>query len=143
MCLLENLKLFMCLALYSWTSRNGLPRWFSGKKKKKKIHLPIQETQVWSLGWEEPLEEKMASHSSVLAWNIPWAEEPGVLQSMGHKVLDTTELLSTQAWIVFLADWVFVEQTKFAFHKLIFLSSCLLLWYSPTKISLDCFSDLT
>ena len=35
MCLLENLKLFMCLALYSWTSRNGLPRWFSGKKKKK------------------------------------------------------------------------------------------------------------
>ena len=39
----------------------------------------------------------MASHSSVLAWNIPWAEELGVRQSMGHKVLDTTELLSTQA----------------------------------------------
>ena len=85
----------------------------------------------------------MASHSSILAWKIPWVEEPGGLPSMGHKELDMTELLSTQAQIMFLVDWAFLEQTKLAFHKHIFLSSCLLLWYSPTKISLDCFSDLT
>ena len=46
-------------------------------------NLPImQETQVWSLGWEDPLEEEMTNHSSILAWRIPWTEEPGGLQSM-------------------------------------------------------------
>ena len=43
----------------------------------------IQETQVQSLGWEDPLEKEMAAHSSILAWRIPWIEEPGGLQSMG------------------------------------------------------------
>ena len=42
----------------------------------------MQETQVWSLGWEDPLEKGMATHSSILAWRIPWTEEPGGLQSM-------------------------------------------------------------
>ena len=42
-----------------------------------------QETQVQSLGQEDPLEEEMATHSSILAWIVPWAEEPGGLQSMG------------------------------------------------------------
>ena len=42
-----------------------------------------QETQVQSLGQENPLEEEMATRSSILAWKIPWTEEPGVLQSMG------------------------------------------------------------
>ena len=46
-------------------------------------NLPaMQETWVPSLGWEDPLEEGMATHSSVLAWRIPWTEEPGGLQSM-------------------------------------------------------------
>ena len=40
------------------------------------------ETWVRSLGWEDPLEKEMASHSSILAWRIPWTEEPGRLQSM-------------------------------------------------------------
>ena len=44
-----------------------------------------QETQVWSLGWEDPLEEEMATHSSILAWDFPWTEKPGGLQSMGSK----------------------------------------------------------
>ena len=44
-----------------------------------------QETRVRSLGWEDPLEEEMATHSSVLAWKIPWTEEPGGLQSMGSQ----------------------------------------------------------
>ena len=43
----------------------------------------MQEMQVPSLGWEDPMEEKMATHSSILAWEIPWTEQPGGLQSMG------------------------------------------------------------
>ena len=43
----------------------------------------LQETQIQSLGQEDPLEEEMAAHSSILAWRIPWIEEPGRLQSMG------------------------------------------------------------
>ena len=47
-------------------------------------NLPaVQETRVLFLGLEDPLEEKMAAHSSILAWKIPWREEPGGLQSMG------------------------------------------------------------
>ena len=42
----------------------------------------MQETQVWSLGWEDLVEKGMATHSSSLAWRIPWTEEPGGLQSM-------------------------------------------------------------
>ena len=43
----------------------------------------MQETRVQSLGWEDPLEKGKATHSSILAWTIPWTEEPGGLQSMG------------------------------------------------------------
>ena len=47
-------------------------------------NLPaIQETQVRSLGWEDPLEKEMVSHSSILAWRIPWTEETGKLQPRG------------------------------------------------------------
>ena len=47
-------------------------------------NLPaMQETQVQSLDWEDPLEKEMATHSTPLAWRNPWAEEPGGLQSMG------------------------------------------------------------
>ena len=53
----------------------------------------MQETLVQSLGWEDPLEKEMATHSSILTWRIPWTEEPGGLQSTGHKELDTTEWL--------------------------------------------------
>ena len=42
----------------------------------KRIHLPMQETLVGSLGGEDPLEEEMATHYSILAWEIPWTEEP-------------------------------------------------------------------
>ena len=46
-----------------------------------------QETQVQSLGQENPLEKGMATHSSILAWRIPWTEEPGRLQSMGSHIV--------------------------------------------------------
>ena len=51
-------------------------------------HLPaMQETQVRSLDWEDPLEEEKATHSSTVAWKIPWTEDPGRLRSMGlHRV---------------------------------------------------------
>ena len=60
-------------------------------------NLPaMQGTQVQSQGGEEPLEEEMATHASILAWEIPWTEHPGGLQSIeGHKELDTTERVST------------------------------------------------
>ena len=54
----------------------------------------MQETWVQSLGCEVPLKKEMAPHSNILAWKIPWTEEPGRLQSMGLQVSDTTERLS-------------------------------------------------
>ena len=55
-------------------------------------NLPaMQETRVQPLGREDPLEKDMATHSSTLVWRIPWAEEPGGLQSWGHKESDMTE----------------------------------------------------
>ena len=60
---------------FNWTHPGGL----DGKK-----NLPaVWETQVWSLGWEDPVEKDMATHTSILAWRMPWTEEPGRLQSMG------------------------------------------------------------
>ena len=52
-----------------------------------------QEVQVRSLGGEDPLEEGMATPSSILVWRIPWTEERGGLPSMGHKELDMTEAI--------------------------------------------------
>ena len=51
----------------------------------------VQETWVRFLGREDPLEKETATHSSTLAWKIPWTEEPGGLQFMGHKVSHMTE----------------------------------------------------
>ena len=45
----------------------------------------MPETQVQSLGWEDPLEKGMATHSSILAWNSPWTDESGGLESVSHK----------------------------------------------------------
>ena len=50
-----------------------------------KASAAMQETRVQSLGWEDPLEEEMAAHSSILAWKIPWTKDPGRLQSMGSQ----------------------------------------------------------
>ena len=50
-----------------------------------KLLATMWETQVRSLGWEDPLEKEMATHSSTLAWKIPWIEQPGMLQSMGSQ----------------------------------------------------------
>ena len=72
--------------------QEGLPSWLKMVRS-----LPaVWETWVRSLGWEDPLEEEMATHSSILAWRIPRTEEHGRLRSMG---LDMTErLLCFQEW---------------------------------------------
>ena len=57
---------------------------FSGGSVVKSLPT-MQDTQVWSLGWEDPLEKGMATHSSILVWRVPWTEEPGRLQSMGSQ----------------------------------------------------------
>ena len=58
-------------------------------------NLPaIKETQIQFLGREDPLEKGMATHSSIFAWRIPWTEEPGGLQSLGHKLSDMTHQLT-------------------------------------------------
>ena len=61
--------------------------------QKVKNLTAMLKTRVRSLRWEDPLEEGMATHSSVLAWEIPWTERPGGLQSMGSQDPDTTEQL--------------------------------------------------
>ena len=70
--------------LSDWTELNtviGLPWWLRPVK-----YLPaMQETWVWSLGWENPLKEEMATHSSIFAWRIPRTEEPEGLQSKGSQ----------------------------------------------------------
>ena len=55
-------------------------------------NLPaVQETRVQSLLWEDPLMKGMVTHSSILAWRIPWTEEPGGYSAWGHKESDVTE----------------------------------------------------
>ena len=75
--------------------------------------LPVmQETQVQSLGQEDLLEKEMATHSSILDWKIPWAEESGPLQFMGHKELDMTESRSLSLSLYY-SLMVKIKQVKY------------------------------
>ena len=74
-------------------------------------HLPTMwETRVQSLDWEDLLEKEMATHSSTLAWKIPWMEEPGRLQSMG-----------SQSWTQ-LSDFTltFIDRNRYSLHCTLF-----------------------
>ena len=83
-------------ATFSFISYSASIAEFLGSLLAQKLkNLPaVLETRVRSLGWEDSLEKEMATHSSILAWRIPWTEEPGGLQSMDHKESDTTERLT-------------------------------------------------
>ena len=70
----------------------------------------MREPQVRSLGQEDPLEKEMATHSSIIAWRIPWMEETGRLQSTGHKESDTTEQLHFTS-LVYLRNMYWVSTT--------------------------------
>ena len=81
-----NNRIRVSAALYTPVYEfEGLPWYLSGKEKKKKTCLPRQKTQVQSLDWEDSMEEEMATHTTILAWKIPWTEEPGGLQFMGSQ----------------------------------------------------------
>ena len=74
-------RVYVCVCVYTHAME-----WASQVAQLVKNLPAMQETQeipVWLLDWEDPLEEGMATHSSVLAWRIPWTEEPGGLQSIG------------------------------------------------------------
>ena len=85
----------------SYGSFHGLPRWLIIEK------LPaVKETWIWSLGREDPLEEVMADHSSVLAWRLPWTEEPDGLQPTGlHRVRHDWSDCAAAAWQFY--SWFF------------------------------------
>ena len=71
-----------------WASVYGVAQSRTRLKRRSsssKISLPMQETQLLNLGQEDPLEKRMATHSSILAWRIPWIVKPGGLQSMGSQ----------------------------------------------------------
>ena len=70
----------------------GVPRWLTGKESTCQYRRHGIRGDVWvqSLGQEDPLEEETATHSIILAWRIPWTEEPGRLESMGCKEPDMT-----------------------------------------------------
>ena len=90
------LKVIHSLIVPAYHMGKWLPRWLGGKES------AVQETpemQVQSLGWKDLLEEGMATHSSALAWRVPWTEEPAELQSdrvtQSHTESDTAELTHT------------------------------------------------
>ena len=73
---------------------------------------PTQKTQVWSLSWEDPLEKGMATYSSILAWRIPWTEEPGRLQSTGSQRAGHEWATNTLTLLFF--HWPLLTQCNFA-----------------------------
>ena len=101
----------------------------------------MQETWVWFLGWVDPLEKGMATHSSILAWRIPWTEDPGGIQSMElqrvehdwvtnththiqynfSKVFKVSNLYSQLNWNV----WIGFLRIKFVFSKCLSTAKCI------------------
>ena len=89
-----KLSILWYFVIVVWVNRFSLmPQWVKNPPA-------MQETWVWSLGQVDPLEKKMATHSSILAGEMPWTEEPGVLRPCGCKKSDLTEHRSTWIWIV-------------------------------------------
>ena len=80
-------------------------------------HPPVtQKTRVRSLGWEDPLEKEMATHSSVLAWEIPWTEEPGRLQSTGFQRVGQ-DLVTKHTSTYIVAMKTYVSMKTLSYHK--------------------------
>ena len=80
-------------------------------------HLPaMRETRVHSLGWEDPLENEMAPHFSTLAWEIPWTEEPGRLQSMGLQRVGHDWPTSLSLLTISLNLWFYIIYSLYIFN---------------------------
>ena len=84
---IHHLFFSILIVMHVWFDLKGriLIGGFQGGSVVKKTHLIMQETWVLSLGQEDPLEQEMTTHSSILAWKLPWTEGPGGLQSMGSQ----------------------------------------------------------
>ena len=101
-------------------------------------HLPaMQETWVRSLGQEDPLEKEMATHSSILAWRIPWTEEPGGLQSMGSQRV-RHDWASSLHFIICKQrntdlSFLFLNQVVKFWQNLLFYFYSNIKWLFPTK----------
>ena len=93
----------------------------------------MEETHVWSLGWEDILEKGMATHSSILAWRIPWTEDPGGLQSMGSQKVghDWIALAYTDTGIIYNI-----------YNTFIYLNYIFFFIHSSISGPLDCFLAL-
>ena len=118
----------------------------------------MQETRVWSLDREDPLEKEMATHSSILAWRIPWTEEPDGLQSTGSQRVghDWVTLLTYLCYSCYLMSWLCYCNTLFSslkFSLIVFiqyeldqlnlptsLHACVLgcIWLFATPWIIDC-----
>ena len=92
-----------CVCVYGtyWKYNFRSHIWASVMAQRLKCLPGMRETQIWSLGWEDPLEKEMATHSRTLAWRIPWREEPGRLQSTG---LQSQTRLSD--FIFFMSEYI-------------------------------------
>ena len=95
--------MYMYMSIYTSLCVCRTYIWASLADQWLRIHLPMQEMWVRSLGWEDPLEKEMATQSSMLAWEIPWTEEPGRLQSM-RVIRVRYDLVTKQQHI--LPEWL-------------------------------------
>ena len=103
-------------------------------------NLPtMRETWVWSLGWEDPLEKEMVTHSSILAWEIPWIEEPGGLQPMGSQRVQDWTANTRNIWTEVSELWEVLQVSGPCGYFYLVVESCLTL-LQPMDCSLPGFS---
>ena len=109
------------LLLYSWASLVA---------QMVKNLVAIWATWVQSLGWEDALEEGMATHSNILAWRIPWTEQPGGQQCTGSQRVDTTEWLNAAHSTYLIYTFIWVEQSDSVMYVYICVCVCVSVPYS-------------
>ena len=94
------------VCIYTHTHTYGLPLQSSRVVEMVKTLPTMRDPRVWSLGWVDPLEMEMATHSSLLAWKMPWTEEPDGLQSMGSQRVGCDLVTKQQHYVIYLHIYV-------------------------------------
>ena len=97
----------------------------------------MQEIQIRSLGWEDLLEEEKTTHSNILAWEIPWTEEPGRLQSMGlQRVGSDLATKQQQQYIYILGIYMYIYIVYICVYiYIMYIYMCVLFMYTYTGIT--------
>ena len=120
----------------SWVTREAQEYWSSSLVAQMVKCLPaMRDARVGSLGWEDPLEKEMATHSSTLAWRIPWMQEPGGLQAMGLQRVGHHWATSLVVLVFYLVKchnhlfWTFASISILYTCFLIFLCLSFITWY--------------